>query len=282
MSIIEQEAWEKQYATEFLTLIETPFKDIKSTSEFAARGAKRHVAGPDVKVTIEDQFWTRRIGIELTWYTSDAVTRQGEVALRRRSVQNRLRNELEPYLQDFPELNRFQIFASFSCQEENLCRRDCSQVVAEIAQLLGEKLTRDGCQERVFVDDDFSLFPNLQKRVSSIRVFRNMGDYRGPEGWFQNSNPGWAGVDCEPVCELIARHKRANYDLADCDECWLVIYSTGSISGSHKSCEMDRPNLSSTHIAATAANSGFEKVYFWSREWQWVAQLVPPFSCAVH
>ncbi len=272
MSIIEQEAWEKQYATEFLTLMEIPFKDIKSTSEFAARRAKRHVAGPDVKVTIEDQFGTRRIGIELTWYSSDAGQRRGSAAFREKTVRKCLRSELRS-IATIPELDRFQISVGFRPGRTGLNRKECTQVAREIIDLLRPRVA---CEWNggLFYAQDLSAFLELRRRFTYIYVLRT-GSYRSSHNWFPDVGGfSWVGIRPAPMCHLITQHQPAKYDLTDVSECWLIIYSNGlPTSRARDEYEMEVSCLSGDSVVAAAMESDFHRVYFWSREWRWAVQL---------
>lgn len=275
-----KEVREKAYAGEFLRLKGVSFSNLQSASEYLQGCEKKNVAGPDVKVTISDDFGARRIGIELTWYSSDADKKKGSVAIQRERVRRRLREELVSYLSVFPELDKFQIRVRFWGGEEKLPGDGYRRMAGETAALLGPKLAyvRGHCSfDPILRPSVFKGYPNLQKYTKCIDISRNTGNHRGTFGWFNAGDDWeWVGIEPEQVCYLVHEHHPSKYDLGDVNnECWLVIYSTG-LGGSVGWTEgMEKSSLSSPHIAEAVARSGYDRVYFWCREFNWTALLEP-------
>ena len=174
------------------------FSNLQGLSEFRPDSGRKNVAGPDVKVTIGDDFGTRRIGIELTLYSSDAGKKKGSVVLRRDSVRRHLRKELEGFLGEYPELDRFQIIVRFRRGEEDLRARDCRQIAADIARLMGPTLSRvRRCRsfDAILRPKVFIAYSGLQKHVGRIDIYRNTANYRGTFGWFNQSTYDTLGIE---------------------------------------------------------------------------------------
>ena len=207
----ERQAWEKRYGGDFLRFMDVPFSNLQCLSEFSPDCEGTDVAGPDVKVTISDGFGTRRIGIELTLYSSNTSKRKGSVALRRQKGREHLREELTSFLRQYPKLDRFQIPVRFRRGEENLRADDCRRIAQEIAELLGPKLPGvqgDRSFDAILYPGVFDAYPHLAKWIYAIGVYRKPGKHRGTSGWFDGTVPDWIRIEPEQVCHLITQTDR--------------------------------------------------------------------------
>jgi hypothetical protein len=160
--------------------------------------------------------------------------------------------------------------------EEKLRTDDCRRIAYEVAELLGPQLPyvqSNHSFDAILDPTVFEAHPHLQEWIKSIDVYRNEGSYRGTLGWFNGSGFEWVGIKPEQVCHLIKAHDPSGYDMGDVDECWLVIYSTGRASFTARTRAMEQRSISSAHIAETVERSGFDRVYFWCREFKWTALL---------
>ena len=230
---------------------------------------------PDIFATVEKGERRLRVGIELTEYYVDAPpsTRSGSPTARVEDFWQEVQTSIRRRVAQRREL--WHVTGLVFLKEKEVPKGGVALGVArELVELAMEQAVPPQGEACLAIFS--SSYPLLRQFVSEVYL---SGTGRAIRlSWTcGTTSAANVGVVSQYIIEII-RTKSAKaeaYDWKGAQERWLLICATGSPIVSSAGPHPEFVDWKNAHLVEAAKNSGFDRLFFWERPWDWCKPLWP-------
>lgn|GEM_PF-3305527 len=262
-----KEEQEEFLVREFLDQQDAKVHHLERLSQRIPEHDSRDIAGPDIWANIDWQGNSLEVAFEVTDYYLDSDSR-GSVSMRRKAIWNEVCHHIQLKHSDATAFRKLHVAVSFTnCLPT---RGDVVALADELASFLLLHFPVGECEAHYCLDRhrpnsaDFEKYPLLHTHFQSVNV-RNT-DHESNWRLWHCADSAVIGISAPEIARIVRdkTEKFPKYNLADADECWLLICAGGKSSTNRAGLGGDSLAASNEEALVTAVEKTvFHKVILW-------------------